>query len=177
MKNSIVLITAFSLILAGCGKKPAQEYDRLLENAMVDLQKKLAAHKAAWGLGTTERWNVEQDVGNIVFTFPNKVVTCPVQIIGEYDTGKKTWAWAWNDQKISEQLTSDSRKLLELGRTKGYKKLTEPVWACTEDEAWQMAALATMYCNEQGAYRGPSGNGIVFMTFGDVNVEEKIESR
>jgi hypothetical protein len=170
MKQLAVILMLFGLF--GCGKNSKDTYEHLLQKAMNDLQAKQSAHQALWGLGTADRWDINQDDGNLVFTFTNKVVTCPAQIIGSFNSDKGTWMWAWHNKSIAEQLTRDSRKLLELGRSKGYEKLTEPVWTGTEDDAWQMAALATLHCNAQGAYRGPSSAGhlFVFMTFGEVKI-------
>jgi hypothetical protein len=38
---------------------------------------------------------------------------------------------------------------------------------CGEDDAWQMTALACKLANAQGAYRGPMGSTLVFLTFGE----------
>jgi len=42
----------------------------------------------------------------------------------------------------------------------------------TEDQAWELAALAFMVCGANGAYRGPAGTALVFMTFGKVQLSK-----
>ena len=43
---------------------------------------------------------------------------------------------------------------------------------CSEDEAWAFTALACHLCQAQGAYRGPAGPALVFMTFGEVTLSQ-----
>jgi hypothetical protein len=40
-----------------------------------------------------------------------------------------------------------------------------------------MAALATLLCDAQGAYRGPAGDVYVFMTFGTPRIEKKMQGQ
>ena len=42
--------------------------------------------------------------------------------------------------------------------------------ATTENKCWEFAALTCKLCNDQGAYRGPAGATMVFITFGGVTV-------
>jgi hypothetical protein len=46
------------------------------------------------------------------------------------------------------------------------------MWEGSEDEAWSMTALAVKLCNEQGAYRGPAGQTMMFITFGEVQLSK-----
>jgi hypothetical protein len=53
---------------------------------MEELRLKTAAHDGAWRLGEAA-WNVDQETGTIVFTRSDGITaTCPVQIIGTYNT-------------------------------------------------------------------------------------------
>ncbi len=52
----------------------------------------------------------------------------------------------------------------------GISELTEHKMATTEDKCWEFTALAYKLCNDQGAYRGPAGATMVFITFGSVKV-------
>lgn len=49
-------------------------------------------------------------------------------------------------------------------------QLTTRKLTCSEDEAWQLTALACKLNEAQGAYRGPAGTTLVFMTFGTVTL-------
>ena len=45
------------------------------------------AHRERWGLGTAERWDIDQRAGVIRWSFPDKTVEAPVQLLGSYHAG------------------------------------------------------------------------------------------
>jgi Family of unknown function (DUF6882) len=45
----------------------------------------LARAHMSWGLGSAERWGLDQRTGIITWTFPDKAATAPAQIIGSYN--------------------------------------------------------------------------------------------
>ncbi len=140
---------------------------------MNDLQTKTAAHQTGWGLGKSDRWDLNQNDGNLIFTFADKTVTCEAQIIGSFDQSKGTWLWAWDNPSVSTNLTRASQKLRDYGAQHKYDKLTQAEWKATEADAWQMVALATHLCDARGAYRGPAGDVYVFMTFGPPKIQKR----
>ena len=52
------------------------------------------------------------------------------------------------------------------------ERLTTRRIEASETECWQFAALACHLANAQGAYRGPAGATLVFMTFGNVTISK-----
>ena len=161
------------LTLLGCRERANPAFAPLVEKGMNDLRTKTASHQAVWGLGKAERWDVNQEDGLLVFTFPDKVVRCEAQIIGTFAKLKGTWLWSWENPSVTSNLTTASRQLREYGRQHGYTKLTQAEWKATEDDAWEMVAVATLVCNAQGAYRGPAGDSYVFMTFAAPRIEKR----
>lgn len=177
-------------LISGCGRSasptppPAQagasapdedEFQALLDASMEELQLKTQAH-SAWGLGTFDRWDMNQDVGDLVFTNEDgTTAVAPVQIIGSFSTNDNSWLWAWDNPSINDALKVDAAKLKEYGETHGIDKLTSRKWTGTQDDAWAMAALAVKLCDAQGAYRGPAGSTYVFMTFGEVRISKPQE--
>jgi hypothetical protein len=161
------------LTLLGCKQKDGAAFDTLVQKAMNDLRAKTASHQAVWGFGKSERWDLNQTDGHLIFTFPDKIVSCDSQVIGSYDKSVGTWLWAWDNPSVTSNLTTASRELREYGKEHGYAKMTHAEWKATEDEAWEMVALATLVCNAQGAYRGPAGDSYVFMTFGTPKIEKR----
>ena len=148
------------------------EYSVLMDQSMEELQLKTAAHDAGWHLAKTS-WDVDQDTGTIIFTRPDGITaTCPVQIIGTYNTGDGTWLWGWDHPSVAPPLQEHARNVKAYGEQHAIPRLTTRKVSCTEDEAWQFAALACKLCKAQGAYRGPSGPALVFMTFGTVSLSK-----
>src|SRR5437899_2118720 len=73
--------------------KPPNAFRALVEKSMEELRLKTSAHDAAWRLGEAA-WNIDQNAGTIVFTRSDGIkATCPVQIVGTYNTKDRTWLW------------------------------------------------------------------------------------
>jgi hypothetical protein len=145
---------------------------REIEKAMNGLIAVTTAHDSTWHLGEAD-WSLNQDVGNLVFTTPQGMqAVAPAQIIGTYNTLDGTWLWAWDHPSVEPRLAKDAKKMLAYGRRHKYAKLTTRKLQITEDEAWELTALAFMVCGANGAYRGPAGTALVFMTFGNVQLSK-----
>ena len=99
--------------------------------------------------------------------------TCQVQIIGIFNTEKKTWHWSWDNPSVAAALTIDARQVRAYGKRNRIKKLTEPSWSAEESDAWDMTALAAQLGDAEGAHQGPSGSLHIFMTFGDVTLSKR----
>jgi hypothetical protein len=143
-----------------------------IEKAMNGLAAATAAHDSTWHLAEAD-WSLDQQVGNLVFTTPQGMqAVAPAQIIGTYNTQDGTWLWAWDHPSVEPSLAKDAKKMLAYGQRHGYAKLTTRKLQITEAEAWELTALAFLICDANGAYRGPAGTALVFMTFGEVQLSK-----
>lgn len=132
-----------------------------------------SAHDGTWHLGSAEHWSVDQDVGTIIFSLPQATKgVAAVQIIGTYNTEDGTWLWGWDHPSVAGPLAEHAKKVLAYGQQHGYARLTTRKLQCTETEAWELTALAYMLCGANGAYRGPAGSALVYMTFGEVELSK-----
>lgn len=143
------------------------EFAALLEECLESLRFMTTNH-SVWRIEQAERWDLNQDVGDLVFTFPDGVVKAPAQIIGTFDTTTSMWMWAWANPSIGEFLKRDALQVLDYGRRHRIARLTTETWKAEEMDGWYMTALATCLCRANGAYRGPTDTTFVFMTFGHV---------
>jgi hypothetical protein len=157
------------------GKPDADEpadYRQYVEQSMEELRMKTGAHDATWRLSEAD-WSVDQETGKIIFTRPDGITaTCPVQIIGTYNTEDGTWLWGWDHPSVLAPLQEHARRVRAFGEERGIEALTTRKLKCGESDAWEFAAVACKLCDAQGAYRGPSGPALVFMTFGDVQLSQ-----
>jgi hypothetical protein len=149
------------------------EFRALLEGSMEGLKLQTAAHQNTWGFGKAERWDLSQDVGELIFTFPDKSVRAPAQIIGSFDSQAGSWMWAWANSSVADSLKRDSLRVREYGQQHKIQRLTTPTWSASEMDAWQMTALACRLCNSNGAYRGPAGSTFFFITFGEAQISKR----
>jgi hypothetical protein len=173
----LVAILALGMILCGCGdsrmKSNDDAFTKLCEESMEALKLQTKAHMA-WGIDKIDRWDVDQIKGEIVFTTAEGAkAIASVQIIGSYNLKDHTWLWAWANSSIQEDLKADSYKAKAFGQQKGFSKLTTDKWIGTEEEAWDMAAVANRLCERNGVYRGPAGDLRIFMTFGEIALTKK----
>lgn len=136
----------------------------------MELQDKTRANAAAWGLGQTERWDVDLETGLLSFSGDGRIVTAPVQVIGTYNSEDGTWLWGWDHPSVSAPLAYDARLVRDFGARHKLQALTTRQIVCDEDDAWQFTALACHLAAAAGAYRGPAGSTFVFMTFGEVTI-------
>jgi len=157
---------------ANNGESP--EFKKLLAVSMEELRLKTEGHRAGWRLGQSKRWDIDQSVGDLIFTFDDGMIaTCPAQIIGSFAANENSWLWAWANPSIVESLKHDSLRVKDYGQEHQVGRLTSPGWRATEADAWDMAALACKLCDSQGIYRGPAGPSFVFISFGKVILSKK----
>jgi hypothetical protein len=149
------------------------EFTAFVDGSMEGLRRQTEGHRGLWHLGEEKRWDFNQESGLLEFTFPDVVVRAPGQIIGTFDTGSSTWLWAWANPSIDAELKRDALRVLDYGREQRIERLTTPKWPADETDGWRMAALANRLCSSNGAYRGPAGSTMVFMTFGEVMLAKR----
>jgi hypothetical protein len=156
----------------GNGETP--EFKTLLDKSIAELRLKTMGHQAGWGFGKADRWSLDMSRGDLLFEFADGVVaTCPAQIVGSLDTTDSSWLWAWANPSIPDSLIRDALQVREYGEQRKIARLTSAEWACTEDDAWSMAALACKLSGAQGVYRGPAGSALVFISFGKVQLSKQ----
>jgi hypothetical protein len=148
------------------------DFDTLLDQSMEELQLKTQAHDAAWHIGEAD-WSLDQEAGILVFTLPDgTTATCPAQIIGTFNLRDETWLWGWDHPSVAEPLQEHAQKMRAFGQQHGFEPLTMKKLGCSEEQAWELTALACKLCEAQGAYRGAADDTLVFMTFGEVRLQK-----
>jgi hypothetical protein len=170
----VALLLGLSL---GCGRKEAEvdqgfDIDSYIEKANNHLATLTQAHQRTWRLGSADRWDADQETGVLTWTFSDGVtVSAPFQIVGTYNSLDGTFLWGWDHPSVVKTLRKDAQAVLDFARKHNVDFLQDRKVACSEDSAWELVALATLVCDRQGSYRGPSGTTLVFMTFGEVSIK------
>ncbi len=154
------------------GDLPAAEPDRSLDASMHYLDAVTNAHNATWRLGSA-RWDVDLDAGTIVFHNDRDWrVSAPVQVIGTLNTADGTWLWGWDHPSVPEPQRAHAALVRDFGAQYGLEAFTTRHIEASEEDGWQFAALACYLAKAQGAYRGPSGQTMIFMTFGELTISQ-----
>lgn len=139
----------------------AQEF---VTEARKSLEKLTGIHTATWGLGKAERYDVDLEKGEITFTFPDKIVTSPVQVIGTLYNN--SFMWGWDHPSVPASLQKHAQKAKAWGMKHNATNYVTQVVPCTTDEAWDFAALTCAVANASGVYCAVDGSRSVFMTLG-----------
>lgn len=176
--NDMNILFCFFILLAGCfmQDKPnlPTDFPTLQKVSIEELELKTRGHVEAWGLDKIDRWDLNQETGELSFSFADGIrAVARAQIIGTYNSEDQTWLWAWANSSVDEQLKKDAQKVREYGEKHRIERLTKSKWKGTEKDAWAMAALAVKLCEAQGAYLGPAGKTYVFISFGEITLSKK----
>ncbi|MGW3246766.1 DUF6882 domain-containing protein [Streptomyces sp. NPDC001070] len=135
-----------------------------------DMIEQLAEAHRKWGLGTADRWDLDQRTGEITWTFPDKIATAPAQIIGSYNRSTSSWVWAWANDDILPAMSRDSEKVRDWAAANGHAGLALPRVEVDEETAGTIAAVALRVTGATGFYRGGSGTAFPIITFGPVTL-------
>jgi hypothetical protein len=145
-------------------------YQALNARAMHALRAKTEAAIGLYRLDERS-WAVDQDAGTIVFDHENGTrATAPLQIIGTYNPEDGSWRWAWDHPSILEPLRAHAETVRRYGQQHAIAELTSARLECSEADCWRFVALACHLNDAQGAYRGPTGGPLVFLTYGAITL-------
>jgi len=178
-------IPVFALVVAtGCSQPPDQaskaidpqaekpmDSSAFIKQSVEGLRTQTSTHAATWHLGEEANWAADQDTGQIRFTFKDgTVAVADLQIIGTYNTLDGTFLWGWDHPSVAEPLRKHAILAKEFGEKHGLPKFTERKIECSEDDAWEFTAVAARLGKANGAYRGPAGTALVYMTFDEIKL-------
>jgi len=119
-----------------------------------DMIGQLAEAHMSWGLGSAQRWELDQTNGLINWYFRDRTASAPAQIIGTWMPAANAWLWAWANNSIPPELARDSRAVREWAEEHGHAWLTVPRVEADKEKAATMAALAVRITGATGFYRG-----------------------
>lgn len=149
-----------------------------VERAMAEMQAKTAGldaiihfEEAAWAVSLEEGTISFLPTDSIGKDEPGMMAVAPVQIIGTYNQDDGTFLWAWDHPSIEDQLAEHARKVRAYGEEHQLTPLTDRKIVCSEEDCWEFTALACQLNAAQGAYRGPEGTTLIYMTFGNVQLK------
>lgn len=134
-----------------------------------DMLERTAAIHREWGLGTADRWGLDQTTGLITWTFPDRTAQAQAQILASYNSPAGTWLWACANPSILPALQTASREACTWLEENGHAHLAQERLAVTPDMASTLTALAARITKATGFYRG-SGASHVLITFGPVTI-------
>lgn len=193
MARALILIACLALVLSGCNDSSSESDERhrltnevtpdlnedspdiepslFIQQSIEGLRLQKAAHASTWRLGEETNWSADLETGRIAFTFADGTIAeADLQIIGTYNTENGTFLWSWDHPSVEEPLQAHAQLAKEFGEIHGLTQYTERIIECTQDDAWTFTAVAARLANANGAYRGPAGTALIYMTFGEIKI-------
>jgi hypothetical protein len=137
------------------------------------LEQQISKQTSSWHLGEAQTWTANFLEGTLRFRAGEAHVgTAKIQVIGSYNKTDRSFTWGWDHPAAtSEPLRQHALLVLAWGRKADMPALINRKVPCTEQEAWNFAALANRLAKTDGVFRGPSGTAWIFMTLSDVRIE------
>ena len=135
-----------------------------------DMIDQLARAHMSWGLGSADRWDLDQTTGIITWTFPDKTATAPAQILGSFSHASGSWLWAWANTSILPEMSRDAGIFRDWAEAHGYPHLAQPKIDADVTAASSLVALAVRVTNATGYYKSPGSNSALIITFGPVTL-------
>ncbi|MFD0854654.1 DUF6882 domain-containing protein, partial [Actinomadura adrarensis] len=80
-----------------------------------DMIDQLARAHMSWGLGSADRWGLDQQTGVITWTFPDRTATAPAQLIASHNASTASWLWAWANSSILDTMSRDAHTVRDWG--------------------------------------------------------------
>jgi len=155
--------------------KKKLDIEEFIAGSVEGLKMTTDAHSGTWHLGEEKTWDVDQDNGQIIFSFADgTVASSPVQIIGTFNAKDSTFMWGWDHPSVVPALQANALRVKKFGEEHNSKELTTQKVSCTEMRAWEYTALAMRLSEASGAYRAEAAPGtFVFMNFGEVHLAKE----
>jgi hypothetical protein len=148
------------------------ELETLLLEGRDLIDRTTRAHAERWGLGAAEQWALSQDDGRIVWSFEDRVVSAPAQILGSWNATVESFVWAWDNDSIRAPLCTTAEQVRAFGQEHGIGALTSSPLRLGEEQVRDLVALAFRVGGCTGLYHPYDGRLATYISFGDVLIEE-----
>ena len=141
-------------------------YEEILRLSRVYLKEQINICNTAYGLDNCNRMDYEQETGKMIFSaLATPKIISTFMIAGSVSARTNTWLWSWDNPYLLENVVKEMWKVRESGEKHHIYKLVEPKWEATEDEGWDMTAIAAYILKAKGAYKFPSEKIMTFAIF------------
>jgi hypothetical protein len=120
-----------------------QEFSKFAHESiheLIDLNKKYIEE---FKIDDYARWEYGFETATLKFSNEGVLyVIADIQAVGTIAHESKSWLWAWSNDSIPEHVKESMEAVREFGEKNNILKLTEDYWEATEDDGWEMSAVA-----------------------------------
>ena len=140
------------------------QIDSYVDQCMKDMEALQDKLQAEFGFGSFERFDFDVPNGALIFSSGGQPkLRCEICFICSTQESLGTLQWAWANKSLPEDLTSESLHLKAMSEVTGLEIFSMPVWEASEQEGWEMAAIALKKLGGIGVYRCPTGDSVLFV--------------
>ena len=148
------------------------ELETLLNEGREMIDRTSKAHRERWGLGSAKRWVLDQDLGQIVWSFDDHVASAPAQILGSWNGKVSSWVWSWDNESVKAPLRTTAEEVRAIGLENGVGALSTSPLKLNEAQVRDLVAVAFRLAGCTGLYHHYDGVLATYVSFGPVTVEE-----
>ena len=148
------------------------ELETLLQQGRDQIDRTTRAHAQRWGLGTAQRWVLDQTTGIIRWSFEDHVVSAPAQVLGSWNSEVSTFVWAWDNETIQPSLSALAGQVRAFGVEHEVPALSASPLKLDEEQVRDLVAVAFAVAQGTGIYHPYDGQLATYLTFGTVTIEE-----
>jgi hypothetical protein len=130
-----------------------------------------ATHAQRWGLGSAQRWSLDQQAGRIAWHFEDRVASAPVQVLGSWSGQASTFVWSWDNETVLDALCRDAERVRAYGVEHDVLALSSSPLSLSLEQVDDLVALAVRVVGATGLYHPYDGRSATYLLFGDVLVE------
>ncbi len=150
----------------------AGELDTLLLQGRELIDQTSRAHAERWGLGASLRWVLDQDEGRILWSFEDRVVSAPVQVLGSWNAEVGSFVWSWDNETVKTPLCVTAEQVRAYGTDHDVPALCGSPLRLGEEQVRDLVALAFRIGGCTGLFHPFDGRLATYLTFGAVTIEE-----
>jgi hypothetical protein len=148
------------------------ELETLLREGRDMIDRTSRAHRERWGLGSAQRWVLDQDDGRIVWSFEDHIASAPAQILGSWNGKVSSFVWSWDNDSSQAPLRTTAEDVRAIGLEHGVGALSTSPLKLNEEQVRDLVAVAFRLAGCTGLYHHYDGVLATYITFGPVTVEE-----
>jgi len=148
------------------------DLDTLVTEGHAAIARTTEEHSSRWGLGTAQRWSLDQSEGRISWAFEGHVASAPVQVLGSWNAEVSTFVWAWDNASVAEPLCRTAVEVRSFGVEHGIGALTSSPLELDEPRVRDLVALAFRVGGCSGLYHPFDGTLASYLAFGPVTIQE-----
>ncbi|UYZ60386.1 DUF6882 domain-containing protein [Hymenobacter latericus] len=144
------------------------EYSGFADQCLHDLQLLQEQFITDYDINSYENWFYDNVTGLLTFSTGEEEINFRFVLAGTYSRNTNTWQWAWDKESVFSKGEEEIEAIKDFGEQAAFDKLITGYFESSEEEAWQLSAIAVYLLNGIGIYRPVCEHLLSFLVVLDV---------